>query len=172
MFQHLVDQFVVSEPGIVEAEFIEQTLAAQQVPRGRSHALDQVDQPFAIRRRLQVVLLTPSGMPWKADHFRHAWAAASKEAGITDLHFHDLRETTFTILSEQGASPEEIAAITGHSLTTVAAILDKYSGRTLPLAEMAMAKLEKGPAGTFGEQIQQNASKTAKRRPTKKDLTA
>jgi len=115
---------------------------------------------------------TPSGMPWKADHFRHAWAAASKEAGITDLHFHDLRGTTVTILSEQGANPQEIATITGHSLTTVGAILDKYSGRTLPLAEMAMAKLEKGLAGTFGEQIQQNASKTAKQRPTKKHLTA
>jgi hypothetical protein len=69
-------------------------------------------------------------------------------------------------------SPQEIATITGHSLTTVDAILDKYSGRTLPLAEMAMAKLEKGLAGTFGEQIQQNASKTAKRRPTNKDLSA
>jgi integrase len=116
-------------------------------------------------RKSAVVLLTPSGMPWKADHFRHAWAAASKAAGITDLHFHDLRGTTVTILSEQGANPQEIATITGHSLTTVAAILDKYSGRTLPLAELAMAKLEKGLAGTFSEQIQQNASKTSKRRP-------
>jgi integrase len=116
-------------------------------------------------RKSAVVLLTPSGMPWKADHFRHAWAAASKAAGITDLHFHDLRGTTVTILSEQGANPQEIATITGHSLTTVAAILDKYSGRTLPLAELAMAKLEKGLAGTFSEQIQQNASKMSKRRP-------
>jgi integrase len=119
----------------------------------------------AVPRKSAVVLLTPSGIPWKADHFRHAWAAASKAAGITDLHFHDLRGTTVTILSEQGANPQEIATITGHSLTTVAAILDKHSGRTLPLAELAMAKLEKGLAGTFSEQIQQNASKTSKRRP-------
>jgi integrase len=99
-------------------------------------------------------------------------APADLQCFEPDLHFHDLRGTTVTILSEQGASPQEIATITGHSLTTVDAILDKYSPRTLPLAELAMAKLEKGLAGTFSEQIQQNAGKTAKRRSTKKDLSA
>ena len=51
--------------------------------------------------------------------------AASKDAGITDLHFHDLRGTAVTLLAEAGCTTPQIAAITGHSLETVTKILDK-----------------------------------------------
>ncbi|WP_170984623.1 tyrosine-type recombinase/integrase [Rhodoligotrophos defluvii] len=100
-------------------------------------------------RRGAHILTTKRGNPWRADHFRHSWRAASRRAGITDLHFHDLRGTTVTLLSEQGASPQEIATITGHSLNTVQHILDTYSARTRPIAMVAAAKLEKALAASY-----------------------
>ena len=36
-----------------------------------------------------------------------------------ELHFHDLRGTAVTLLSEAGCTPQQIATITGHSLKTV-----------------------------------------------------
>lgn len=98
--------------------------------------LDQVP------RRSTLILTTPTGMPWKADWFRNRWRDASKQAGITDLHFHDLRGTAVTMLAEAGCSNAEIAAITGHSMQHVETILTKYVSLTRALAQSAMAKLE------------------------------
>ncbi len=67
-----------------------------------------------------------------------------KRAGIEGLHFHDLRGTALTMLSEAGCTPQEIATITGHSLRDVGAIMDRYSARTDKLAVAAIAKLERG----------------------------
>ena len=68
-----------------------------------------------------------------------------KKAGITDLHFHDLRGTAVTRLALAGATVPEIASMTGHSLKTVQETLDRdYLGgaRRLELAEAAMKKLD------------------------------
>lgn len=93
-------------------------------------------------RRATTVLTTSRGSPWKADHFRHSWAEACQAAGINGLHFHDLRGTAITRLSEAGCTPQEIATISGHSLQSIAAILDVYSARTPSLATTAVQKLE------------------------------
>ncbi len=61
------------------------------------------------------------------------------------LHFHDLRGTAVTMLSEAGCSVQEVAAITGHSLAGAQKILDSYLSRTRHMAESAIAKLEKHP---------------------------
>ena len=93
-------------------------------------------------------MLVPSGSsstgrPWKENSFRNAWANATRAAGISGLTFHDLRGTAVTRLSEAECSLQEIATITGHSLRDVAAIIDRYSGRTDKLAQSAVAKLER-----------------------------
>ena len=44
-----------------------------------------------------------------------------------ELHFHDLRGTAVTLLSEAGCTPQQIATITGHSLKTVHRILERIS---------------------------------------------
>jgi hypothetical protein len=57
------------------------------------------------------------------------------------LTFHDLRGTAVVRLAV--ASVPQIAAVTGHSLKDVEAILDAhYLGRDIQLAEAAMLKLE------------------------------
>jgi hypothetical protein len=64
---------------------------------------------------------------------------ACDRAGIRDLTFHDLRVR----LAIAGASVPQIAAVTGHSLKDVEAILDAhYLGRDIQLAEAAVLKLE------------------------------
>jgi hypothetical protein len=36
-----------------------------------------------------LILTTKTKLPWKARYFKAQWEAASRAAGITDLHFHD-----------------------------------------------------------------------------------
>ena len=96
----------------------------------------------ALPRKQAVILTSPSGQPWKADHFRHVWRQYSNEAGLDDLNFHDLRGTAVTMLSEAGCTVPEIASITGHSMRNVTDILSKYLAMTRTLAENAIAKLE------------------------------
>lgn len=62
---------------------------------------------------------------------------------MDDLHFHDLRWTAVTCMALAGFSVLQIAAITGHSLKSVQAILDPhYLGGRADLAEVAMQQLE------------------------------
>lgn len=96
----------------------------------------------ALPRKATVILTTADGRAWKARAFKQAWKETATAAGIDDLHFHDLRGTAVTMLSEAGATPQEIAAITGHSLKDIGSILDKYLARTRALAESAITKLE------------------------------
>jgi integrase len=94
-------------------------------------------------RTSPVILTNAHGLPWRPNAFRKAWATASREAGLVDLTFHDLRGTAVTRLSEAECTPQEIATITGHSLRDVGAIMDKYSARTDTIAIAAIAKLER-----------------------------
>lgn len=56
---------------------------------------------------------------------------------------HDLRGTAVGRLAIAGASVPQIAAVIGHSLKDVEAILDAhYLGRDIQLAEAAVLKLE------------------------------
>jgi integrase len=60
----------------------------------------------AAPRRATTILTKPDGTPWTKSAFQHQWSAAFTAAGITDdLHFHDLRGTAVTMLSEAGADP-------------------------------------------------------------------
>jgi len=70
------------------------------------------------------------------------------------LHFHDLRGTTVTLLSESGSTPQQIATITGHSLKTVHRILERYLARTSGLAEQAIFNWENSPRTKFANQLQ------------------
>lgn len=88
------------------------------------------------------MLTKPDGTPWTKNAFHNAWKSAFTLARITDdLHFHDLRGTAVTMLSEAGCTPQEIATITGHTLASVNKILELYLARTRALAQRATVKL-------------------------------
>ena len=100
------------------------------------------------------ILSTSTKKPWKSRYFKAQWAEASAKVGITDLHFHDLRGTAVTMLSEAGCTTPQIAAITGHSLKTVTQILDKYLARTRALADGAIDLLERSKTAKFANRLQ------------------
>ena len=93
-------------------------------------------------RRAVTILTNTRGQSWTPDGFGTSWYKASRRAGIVGLTFNDLRGTAVTMLSEAGCTPQEIATITGHTLKSVAQILECYLARTRPLAEAAIYKLE------------------------------
>jgi integrase len=96
-----------------------------------------------IKRTATTILTNERGIAWTGQSFRWAWGVASRKAKITGLHFHDLRGTAVTRLAEAECTHLEIAAITGHSLRDVTAIIDKYLARTDKIALAAIAKLER-----------------------------
>lgn len=122
--------------------------------QGKRHR--KVDMPVAAplrafldstHRRALTILTDAKGRPWRVDpkptHFQHHWRAATLAAGLDGLHFHDLRGTTCTLLAEAGATPSEIAAMLGWTVTTVNQMLDTYQSMTASLSDSAIAKLER-----------------------------
>ena len=91
---------------------------------------------------LGLYLPSPMGLPYL--NFARDFKAAKRRAGpeVDRLHFHDLRGTAVTRLSEAGAEVTEIATFTGHSLQSVAVILERYLSRTKRLSTRALEKLE------------------------------
>lgn len=95
-----------------------------------------------LQKRSTLILTTKTGRAFQKRYFAQLWEETCKEAGITDLHFHDIRGTTVTMLFQAGCSLGEIVAVTGHSLRRAQDILDKYLARTSTMADNAIAKFE------------------------------
>lgn len=114
-------------------------------------------------RNTAVVLATKTDRPWKPRYFKAQWEMATKQAGITDLHFHDLRGTAVTMLAEAGCTTPQIASITGHSLKTVTAILDRYLSRTRALAGEAVTLFENARSTEFANRLQTSAPHPARK---------
>lgn len=93
------------------------------------------------------------------------WHQASRDAGVdrasfagfkdpVPLHFHDLRGTTVTLMSKNGSTPQMIAAVTGHRMSSVAQILDRYLARSNGLADCAIELWENSPATEHANRLQ------------------
>ncbi len=95
-----------------------------------------------LQKRSTLILTTKTGRAFKKRYFAEQWEATCKEADLTNLHFHDLRGTTVTMLFQAGCNLGEIVSITGHSLRRAQEILDKYLARTSTMADSAIAKFE------------------------------
>ena len=93
------------------------------------------------------IVQTASGAAYKADHFRHRFAAIRAAAvkdcpSLADFQFLDLRDTAVTWLHRAGCDVPEIASVTGHSLETVHRILKHYLALDEATNDRAMGKLE------------------------------
>ncbi len=118
-----------------------------------------------MERRSALILTTKTGQSFTKRFFARLWDEAMKAAQLqrvrlpgmdapVDLHFHDLRGTSVTLLSEAGCTPQQVAAITGHSLKTVHRILERYLARTRGLAEQAIFNFENSSRTKFANQLQ------------------
>jgi len=108
-----------------------------------TNALKKMLDTTAENKKGVVIMTTPSGRAWSKRYFNEHWHEVSIEAGIKDLHFHDLRGTAVTMLAEAGCTIPEIAAITGHTLKHVTHVLETYLSRTRQLADAAIVKLDR-----------------------------
>jgi len=105
------------------------------------------------------ILTTKTGKAFKKRYFAAQWKKAAESAGITDLHFNDLRGTAVTLLSEAGNTVQQVASVTGHSLKTVTSILEKYLARTRGLSDAAILNFENSARTEFANRLQTSAPK-------------
>jgi integrase len=149
---------------------------------GKRAPLIQIPCTAALRRMLDgmeqvspLILTTKTGQSFKARYFAAMWDKAMTKASLqmvnlpgldepVELHFHDLRGTAVTLLSEAGSTPQQIATITGHSLKTVHRILERYLARTRGLAEQAIFNFENSPRTRFANQLQTSATSALTRK--------
>ena len=101
-----------------------------------------------------LILTTKSGQPFKKRYFARLWEKATIDAGLSELHFHDLRGTAITMLSEAGNTPQQVASVTGHSVRTVHAIIENYLARTRHLSDAAILNFENSERTKFANQLQ------------------
>jgi integrase len=149
------------------------TLRQGKARRGRSPGPPiSIRCTAALRRMLDgmertspLILTTKTGQSFKRRYFARQWDEAATAAGLETitlpgfdepvrLHFHDLRGTTVTLLSESGSTPQQIAPITGHSLKTIHRILERYLARTSGLADQAIFNFEHSPRTDFANRLQ------------------
>jgi integrase len=139
---------------------------------GRPAPITEIPCTVALRSMLDgmervspLILTTRTGRSLKKRYFARLWDQSMQMAGLqsvelpgqdepVELHFHDLRGTAVTLLSEAGSTPQQVAAITGHSLKTVHRILERYLARTRGLAEQAIFNFENSPRTKFANQLQ------------------
>jgi integrase len=87
-----------------------------------------------------VICTTDTGRPWSGGWLQRKFRQAAKDAGLpSDLTFHGLRHTAATRLAEAGASPMEIAAVTGHRSL---AMVERYT-RGAQQRRLATAAVER-----------------------------
>jgi integrase len=153
------------------------TLRQGKAQRGKSPGPPvTVPCTAALRRMLDgmertspLILTTKTGQSFKKRYFARLWDQTATAAGLESialpghdkpvrLHFHDLRGTTVTLLSESGSTPQQIATITGHSLKTVHRILEHYLARTSGLAEQAIFNWENLDRTKFVNRLQTGSS--------------
>jgi len=78
--------------------------------------------------------------------FKKAWYGATRRAGITDLHFHDLRREAASTLHERGIPLHFVSKILGHSNVATTSIYLSASGVDLRNAFDDMERREREAA--------------------------
>ena len=91
------------------------------VPELRKHLAEHSDRGADGR-----VFVGPRGGIPRRPNFQATWAEATEQAGVTRLHFHDLRHTG-NMLAADSASSRELITRMGHSSTRAALIYQHAS---------------------------------------------
>ncbi|MFJ7259641.1 tyrosine-type recombinase/integrase [Streptomyces globosus] len=118
------------------------------VPDVRDH-LKRYAEPGADGR----VFVGAKGATPRRNHFNRLWHKACSEAGVSGLHFHDLRHTGNTLAASTGASTRELMARMGHSTARAALIYQHASAdRDRLIADALSGLVEKSRGGTEQDQ--------------------
>ncbi len=82
---------------------------------------------FAVPGAEGLVFVGPLGGRLRRSNFRDLWLVALEDAGLPDLHLHDLRHTGNTMAAATGASLRELMERMGHSSSRAAMIYQHAS---------------------------------------------
>ncbi len=82
---------------------------------------------FAVPGAEGLVFVGPLGGRLRRSNFRNLWLVALEDAGLSDLHLHDLRHTGNTMAAATGASLRELMERMGHSSSRAAMIYQHAS---------------------------------------------
>ncbi|WP_404480005.1 hypothetical protein [Novosphingobium sp. BL-52-GroH] len=134
------DDYSVDMAIPLEPEIRSRVEAAIRTNRARDRAAEP-------QRLLTYVLVDDkTGLPWDKRGFIRAWtkiletaAEATKRPHMTDLVWHDLRRTRVVRLRRRSMPKEMIAAITGHSLQSINAMLKVYGPIDATITAAAIA---------------------------------
>ena len=103
----------------------------------------------SLPRKSSAVIRSEDDRPSASDGFRAIWRNTCERANIKDLTFHDPRGTLISRLARAGTSEIETATLTGHAVSGVKSIIDKfYHNRDPALAASAIKKLEAAAKST------------------------
>jgi len=72
------------------------------------------------------VFLNSRGKPWTSSGYQASFNKLRGKVGLKHVTFHDLRGTFITMRRREGSSVEDIASITGHSISQVRTILEQH----------------------------------------------
>lgn len=98
-----------------------------------------------------LVFTGPKGAQLRRSNFSRQWNAATSKAGLSGVHFHDLRHTGNTLADDEGASLRQLMERMGHSTTRAALIYQHRSKRRdqkLADAISERVEAELNPSGT------------------------
>jgi integrase len=87
-----------------------------------------------------LVFTGPKGAQLRRSNFSRAWSRATSSAGLSAIHFHDLRHTGNTLAGEEGASLRELMERMGHSSSRAALIYQHRSMHRDRMIADAMGK--------------------------------
>lgn len=95
---------------------------------------------------VQVVISEATGLPYKADHFRHEFARIKKLAGLPDeLQYRDLRRTAATEQGDGGADTTQIRSVTGHRSDAMLRVYVRPTGTQAAAAQKARKRTKGQP---------------------------
>lgn len=117
-----------------------------------------------------LVSTSPSGIPLQHSRFRQrVWERLLKAAGLTGVHFHDLRHTGNTLAASAGASLRELMDRMGHDSERSALIyLHGSDARQQAIADTLdkMAREELRRSGTTRPSAKGSGTQRARKRPS------
>lgn len=89
------------------------------------------------------------GRPWTRDGFKTTWGKTLTALGIEGVTFHDLRGTFIVERRREGSKVEDIAQITGHSISEVRSTLEKhYMASDQGLSDAVILRMDRNTGGT------------------------
>ncbi len=92
------------------------------------------------------ILLNSRGRPWTKDGFKTSWGKECARLKIGSVTFHDLRGTFITERAREGSSVENIAKISGHSISEIKSVLEKhYLADDQDASDAVILRMERNP---------------------------